>query len=152
MTVSFEDISSPAFWTSPEDLRSLLIRNDDDGVRLKYLPTDPDNYDAPGAVVMDMPAGFVLYRHSHECDRVEIIVRGSLDIGGRILDAGGIMTADAGTEYGPHVVLEGGATTVEFFTRFSAAWKPVYATATGPVQVDLLAGELPPPDRVGWPL
>jgi hypothetical protein len=150
MPVTHEELSDPSFWTSPADLQRLVDRPTNSGAKLKYIPTNADDYDAPGAIILDMPSGYLLYRHAHECGRIEVVLRGSLDVGDRTLHAGDVMTAGAYEMYGPHRAGPGGATTAEFFTSFSASWKTIYATPRGPVQVNALAGDLRPADVADW--
>jgi hypothetical protein len=150
MPVKHQAMPDPDFWKSPANLQRLVDRPTNNGARLKYIPTKADDYDAPGAIILDMPPGFVLYRHAHECSRIEVVLRGSVDVGDRTLHPGDVMTAGAFEMYGPHIAGPDGATTVEFFTNFSASWKTIYATPRGPVQVDALAGDLRPPDAADW--
>lgn len=145
-----QSVVDPDYWTSLPALQRLLDRPTNNGSRLKYLPSDPDDFDAPGALILEMPPGYELPRHAHECDRLEIVISGSLDVGDRVLHAGDVMSARAGETYGPHKAGPEGAVTAEFFTVFSASWRTIYDTPRGPIQVDALAGGTRPPDAYTW--
>lgn len=137
------------YWDSPVGLRRLVERPTNNGVVLKYIPMRPDDHEAPGGIILRMPPGYVLYRHAHECPRIEVVLGGSLDVGGKTMVAGSIMTADSHEMYGPHVAGPEGCTTVEFFETFSASWKTIYSTPRGPIQVNALDGDLRPSDAEG---
>ena len=137
------------YWESPAELRRLVDRPTNNGVVLKYMPMREGDFDAPGGILLEMPPGFVLYRHAHECPRIEVVVRGTLEVGGTTMRQGSIMTAESHEMYGPHVAGPEGCTTIEFFESFAASWKTIYSTPRGPVQVNALDGDLRPSDAQG---
>ena len=52
--------------------------------QLFVLSDDQQALDAPAVVVLEMPPNYVLFRHAHVCHRFEVVVKGSLEAGGRI--------------------------------------------------------------------
>ena len=69
---------------------------------------------APFALFVHLPPNFVVPRHAHAIPRMEVIIRGSIDVGGEVLGPGCVMLAAADTFYGPFHVGPGGALTAEF--------------------------------------
>jgi hypothetical protein len=63
------------------------------GTRIFVLGDDPESSDSPAVVMLEMPPNYVLFRHAHICHRFEVVVKGSLEAGGRILRPGDVMTA-----------------------------------------------------------
>lgn len=71
---------------------------------------DPDS----GIILwVAMPPNFKVPRHYHDTTRVEIIVKGSLDTGERVLKPGDVMITPPGEWYGPYVTGPDGALTAE---------------------------------------
>jgi len=138
------------YWDNPPDLDGLAHRPTMlSGVRIRYLPSTPGDYDAPGAVVLSLPPGCVIPRHSHEASRMEFVLEGSMEVSpGVFVRPGGMMRAEAGEMYGPHVVGPEGATTLEVFAVMRAAWRTTYATPRGPEEVDSLNGGVRPADAL----
>jgi hypothetical protein len=78
---------------------------------------DPLDAAAPAAVLLYMPPGATLRRHAHDCHRVEVVIRGSLDVGdGQMLNPGDVSTAAPGEFYGPHTAGPEGCLSVEIFS------------------------------------
>lgn len=104
------------------------------------------DFSAPAAYLLEMPPGFVLSRHGHPCERFEVIVRGSLDVGdGRIARPGDIFTAQANTLYGPHQAGPEGCTTIEVFSYGYAMFRMLYEGADGEIlEANTRNGEYPP--------
>ncbi|MBV9661550.1 MAG: hypothetical protein JO337_10365 [Acidimicrobiales bacterium] len=110
-----------------------------------FILGDDDSEDAPAAMVLDMQPGHVIARHAHDCERVEIVVSGSLDVGDRILRAGDIMVAHPGEFYGPHVAGPEGCMTLEVFSAARETHQIVYQAEDGTkVKPDALIGEYRP--------
>jgi hypothetical protein len=154
-------MSEDAYWQVPERFRPLVDAQPADGPRARmsfFFLGDPDSESTPTALVLDMEPGFVISRHAHESERFEVVTRGSLDIGDRVLHPGDVTTAGHGEFYGPKIAGPEGCTTVEFFDRPSGAYVQVRETLEGAtVRTDLLAGDVIPagiagmedvPDRV----
>src|SRR3954470_16709719 len=113
------------------------------GTRIFVLSDRDDDWDAPAAVMLEMPPGYVLFRHAHICHRFEVVVKGSLEAGGRILRPGDVMTATPGEMYGPHTAGPMGCTTVEVFGSLEGVFRVIAETDTGPREYDFRAGDLP---------
>src|SRR5690625_1744976 len=77
---------------------------------------DPANEDTPVVVIMQFPPHYVLARHAHNSDRLELVVSGSVEVDGYWLHPGDIWTSRAGDLYGPHTMGPDGCTTMELAT------------------------------------
>ena len=81
------------------------------------MAEDPNDPVAPIAILLQLPPGYVLERHAHACHRVEVIVRGSLDIRGeQVLHPGDISVSAPGEFYGPNIGGPEGSLSVEIFS------------------------------------
>jgi hypothetical protein len=58
----------------------------------------------------------VLPRHSHDSDRFEIVISGSVEVDGQWLGPGDIWSSEANQFYGPHSVGAEGCTTLELMS------------------------------------
>jgi anti-sigma factor ChrR (cupin superfamily) len=112
-----------------------------------FVLGDGDDAEAPAVLVLDMPAGYELFRHAHPCHRVEVVVKGSLRAGERVLVPGDVMTADPGEWYGPHVAGPEGCTTVEVFTTLDGVFRVTARGTDGPAEFDFRTGRVPPEYR-----
>ena len=101
---------------------------------------------APAAYRLTMPPNWVLCRHGHPCERLEIVVQGSLEVGdGRIARPGDTFTAAANTLYGPHRAGPEGCTTIEIFSAVEGMFRMLYEGPDGSLlEADVRKGELPP--------
>jgi hypothetical protein len=114
-----------------------------EGTRVFVLADQPDAWDAPAVVMLEMPPNYVLFRHAHICHRFEVVVRGSLEADGRILGPGDVMTARPGELYGPHTAGPDGCTTAEVFGSHDGVYR-VLAESGGAVrEFDFREGEFP---------
>ena len=78
---------------------------------------DPLDSTAPAAVLLYIAPGKTLRRHAHDCFRVEVVIKGSVDVGGgQILYPGDVSTASPGEFYGPHTAGPEGCLSVEIFS------------------------------------
>src|SRR3974390_1847428 len=111
---------------------------------LHVLADDQASSDAPAVVVLDMPPGYVLFRHAHVCHRFEIVVKGSLRAGDRTLVPGDVMTAAPGEGYGPHVAGPGGVTPAEVFPPLGGVFRVLALDGEAEREFDFRTGELPP--------
>jgi len=107
------------------------------------LGDDPADAEAPAVVLLEMPPHYVLFRHAHICHRFEVVVRGSLQAGGRTLGPGDVMTARPGELYGPHVAGPEGCTTAEVFGSLEGVFRVVSETTDGLREYDFRRGEAP---------
>jgi hypothetical protein len=106
-----------------------------------FVLGDPNDESSPAAAILKMPPNFVLSRHAHRSERVEIIIEGTLDVGGRVLGPGDVMTATFEEAYGDHVAGDKGCTTVEIFSSLAGVHDTLWATPDGMQSVDLAAPE-----------
>jgi hypothetical protein len=101
----------------PEDLKeNLTAVNAVSNLRTStYVLGDPLDENAPAAAVILYPPNWVLPRHTHACERLEIVIEGSISAGDLILSPGDVMEAHRGELYGPHVIGPEGCKTLEVF-------------------------------------
>ena len=81
-----------------------------------HLLGDPDDERSPVAAVVEYPPLYVLPRHSHDSDRFEIVISGSVQVDGQQLGPGDIWSSKANQFYGPHNVGAEGCTTLELMS------------------------------------
>ncbi len=129
--------ADPGFWSSqPEFLKPLQAACEPFGLRIRhFVMGDPDDPGTPSAAVLEMPAGYVLPRHAHPCERLEVIIAGTLLVGDDALVPGDVMTTPAGEMYGPHVAGPDGCTTVEIFRSVMGNGNITLDTEAGPETV-----------------
>lgn len=132
-----------AYWNRwPAHLRGMGELVDAMGLQATvFVLGDPNNESSPAAAILKMPPNYVLSRHAHRAERVEIIVDGTLDAGGRVLGPGDVMTATFEEAYGDHVAGADGCTTVEIFSSLSGVHDTLWATPDGMLPIDLAAPE-----------
>jgi hypothetical protein len=123
-----------SFWSSePEFLRPLQYACEPFGLQIRhFVMGDPDEAKTPTAAVLKMPGGYVLPRHAHPCERLEVIVAGSLQVGDEVLVPGDVMATPAGEMYGPHIAGPDGCTTVEIFSSVRGNGNITFDTDDGP--------------------
>ena len=120
------------YWQSPERFRSMFESAATIGNKASLFALgDPNNDETPMVFVLKMEPGFVLTAHAHPCERLEVIVRGSLEVGGRTLYPGDVLTAAANEIYGPKVAGPEGCTTVEVFAKATGAYLRITESADG---------------------
>jgi hypothetical protein len=93
--------------------------------------------------MLQMPPNYRLFRHGHICHRFEVVVKGSLEAGGKILKPGDVMTARPGELYGPHVAGPEGCTTAEVFGSHEGVYRVIAESDDGPREFDFRKGEFP---------
>jgi hypothetical protein len=115
-------------------------------IPLWHLDNSIEDFSVPAAFFLEMPPDYTLFRHGHPCQRFEIVIRGSLDLGdGRIAKAGDTFTADPFTLYGPHTAGPEGCTTIEVFSALEGMFRLLYEDENGEMQeADARKGEVPP--------
>lgn len=130
----------PDFWeSSPEFLRPLQDACDPFGLRIvHFLMGAADDPRTPAAAVLEMPPGYELPRHTHDCERFEVVVKGSLQVGDQVLGPGDVTTSAALEMYGPHIAGPDGCTTVEVFGALSGVGHTIFDTPDGPDEVAYL--------------
>lgn len=98
------------YWIEPPN----FIQFDDMRSSHRVLGDEPGD---PRVVILDMKPGYVIPRHSHGCERFEVIVKGSLYFEDQELQVGTIMLAHPGEVYGPKVAGPNGCVTAEVFAH-----------------------------------
>src|SRR5438128_812090 len=113
-------MDDPTFW---DDISHPWLRWVRDSARGPGMETGAirmsgDDAEAPPmAQLLQIPPNHVVPKHAHFCERVEVVIKGSIDVGnGRILHPGDVMISGPGEYYGPHAAGPDGATTVEIFS------------------------------------
>lgn len=120
------------------------------GCKLSYFAIgDPDDEQTPVAAMLYMPPNHVLPRHAHPAPRFEVVVKGSLDIGDRVLEPGDIMVTKANEMYGPHVAGPEGCLTAEIHGAKVGAGRAIYEDENGRRFVDYRP-DAPMPDHPAW--
>ena len=110
-----------------------------------FVIGEEESWDTPAAFVLEMPPNYVLFRHAHPCNRFEVVIKGSLDLGdGRVAGPGDVMVAEPHEMYGPHTAGPDGCTTLEVFSRAEGVFRVISDTPDGPRETDVRKGELPP--------
>ena len=111
--------NDPAYFSiSPADLKYAQIGAEAMGYRNAIFRMGPDDdKDAPAVVMLYLPPGGVLPRHSHACYRLEVVVQGSMQAeDGAWLHPGDVRTSAPGEPYGPHTAGPQGVLSVEVFS------------------------------------
>ncbi len=123
-----------AYWQAPERFKLPFEQSGSMGLRSSYFPLgDPNDDDTPIAVVLDMEPGYVITQHAHACERVEVIMRGTLSADGRVYRPGDVLTAKANEFYGPKTAGKDGCTTLEVFAKATGAIYRITKDAAGQV-------------------
>lgn len=114
-------------------------------IPLWHLDTKQDMSN-PAALLLQMPPDYTLFRHGHPCQRFEVVIQGSLDVGdGRVATVGDIFTADAFTLYGPHTAGPEGCTTIEVFSSVEGMFRLLYEGPDGEIlESNALEGQSAP--------
>jgi len=130
-TVKFD---GPGFWElGPEVLKVVREAAAPFELRLSFFALgDPQDPSTAVANMLEMPPNFVLPRHAHDCERLEIVVRGTLEVDGEILHPGDISVARPMEMYGPHVAGPDGCVTLEFFSSMQGVGQVILDTPDGP--------------------
>jgi anti-sigma factor ChrR (cupin superfamily) len=149
--MAFFQIDAPGFWGRiPERLSAIADRGTEVGMGVSFFVLgDEESDDSPVAVVLRLEPGCVVVRHSHPCERFEVVTSGSLDVGGQVLHPGDVMVARSGEAYGPHTAGPEGCVTVEVFSTLAGTAELTYETLDGPVTVNLAAGGTRPETAIG---
>lgn len=120
--------NEPSFWRlSPEALgyTSVFAEAVDHRVA-SFVMGEEDDVEAPLALFMNLPPGWVLDRHAHDCHRFEVVIEGTMIVrDGAVLGPGDVSTSRPGEQYGPHMAGPDGVLTLEIFSR-QAGLHPVY--------------------------
>lgn len=145
--MAFHSIDEADFFESvtPAELSWMRDAARAGGMEIATIPLgDPSDPDVGGVSILRLPPAGVLPRHSHACHRVEVVLAGSMDVGGgRVVTPGTVMISLPGEAYGPHVAGPDGVTTIEVFgdiyseTTFDLDATPELADAVAQAQRSL---------------
>jgi len=133
----FYSMEEDAYWEQmPPALKHLQSESAGHFRVVYFVLGDETEPTTPTVAVLEMFPGCVITRHAHTCERFEIVIKGSLDVGERVLHPGDVMVSHAGQEYGPHTAGADGCTTLEVFGTYEGSYTPIYPGPDGPVMVD----------------
>lgn len=77
---------------------------------------DATDEQTPIMVVVEYPPNYVLARHAHASNRLELVIKGSIQVDGQWFGPGDIWSSPAEEFYGPHTMGADGCTTMELAT------------------------------------
>lgn len=97
-----------------------------------FVMGEESDESAPAALIFTMAPGATIDRHSHKCERFEIILEGSLLVDDMVLGPGDVMLARPGEAYGPHTAGPDGCRTLEIFGTLAGAHHLYYEVPEGP--------------------
>jgi hypothetical protein len=130
---------APGYWDRyPDHLRDMATVMADSRLTPATLHVlgEPSDESAPAALIFTMPPHSVIPRHSHKCERFEVILEGSLVVDDMVLGPGDVMVARPGEAYGPHAAGPEGCRTLEIFSTLAGAHHLTYETPDGPLDVE----------------
>lgn len=135
--MTFMSIDDPDFFDhTPAHLKHVQAGRGAQGNIGYFLMGDAKDNPPTVACLKIAPHG-VIGRHTHNCHRFEIVVRGTLDVGnGRILKVGDVMVSEPHVFYGPHTAGPEGCTTFEIFSTHRGSHSPILETDKGNVEFD----------------
>lgn len=133
-------IADKSYWgvLPPEAEWAQLLAGAAEGLGLRttlHVLGDPNDESSPAAAIVHYPAGYVLARHSHAGDRLELVINGSVNVNGAWLTPGDIWASGPRQPYGPHTMGPEGCTTLELGT-VGGIRNLTYGTEDNPVVVD----------------
>jgi hypothetical protein len=139
-------------WSHAPDQVKALLDGNPPGIGTGFFALgEVGDVETPGVVMLKLDPKHVLERHAHDCFRFETVVSGSLYVGDKVLGPGDAMTALPGQQYGPHTAGPDGVITCEVFSRFSAAYQPLFEAPDGSIrQYDFLRGDVPADEVWEW--
>ena len=133
----FMSIDDPDFFSRTPDHLKHMQAGRGDGGNLAYFPMGDVKDNPPTVACLKIAPHGVIGRHTHNCHRFEVIVRGTLDVGGgRILKVGDVMVSEPYVFYGPHVAGPEGCTTFEIFSTHVGSHSPILETEKGMEEFD----------------
>jgi hypothetical protein len=145
--VPYYSVDDEGFWDiGPESMNWMKVVADAIDVKFARFPLgDPEDDTTPFASVLFMPPNYELWRHKHSCYRFEAILRGSIEVDGRELGPGYVMTSAPYEAYGPYLTGPEGCVTIEIFSARSGLGT-ILDDDTDPRAVEFLRSLLVDPD------
>lgn len=110
----------PGFWDAPTSPAMRELGAQARSIGWGFLPMvleDGDRTDVPVVAVVEIPANSVLPRHRRPCERLIIMVSGTLEVDGETLRTGDVERVPADTFEGPYTAGPDGVLMVEVFAR-----------------------------------
>lgn len=127
---SFLSVDDPDFFDHiPPHLRHM--QSGRDGGNIAYFLMGKAESNPPTVACLKIPPGGIIGRHTHSCWRFEVVVRGSLDVGERVLKPGDVMISEPHVFYGPHQAGPEGCTTFEIFGDHDGSHAPILDMGNG---------------------
>jgi hypothetical protein len=112
--------TDPDYWQAPAGTTwgaTVVAAGEAQGTKTAiHALGDPTDEQTPVVVIIKFPPNYVLPRHCHQSDRLEVVVAGSVEVDGQWLGPGDIWASPAGEFYGPHTMGPDGCTTMELAT------------------------------------
>jgi hypothetical protein len=102
---------------------------------VQFVLGDPEDNKTPAANLIEIPAYFPLPRHTHDCDVLMVVIKGSIYADDKVLRPGDVMTAIAHEFYGPEVAGPEGCARIEFFASLSGFLETSYEKTNGELLV-----------------
>jgi hypothetical protein len=103
-----------------------------------FVMGDEHDESAPAALIFTAAPDSVQDRHAHTCDRMEIVLEGSMtNEDGVVLGPGDVMLSRRGEAYGPHVAGPDGFRTVEIFSTLAGAHNVLFESENGYLEIDV---------------
>jgi hypothetical protein len=121
------------YWEFPSQLSAIETYVTPKLEKTYFVLGDPEVGEVPATMVLKMEAGFVIPRHAHPCERFEVVVSGSIDVGEGVLKSGDVMISKAGQFYGPHIAGPEGCTTVEVFGNLVGSFNILFEKKDGEI-------------------
>jgi anti-sigma factor ChrR (cupin superfamily) len=135
--------NEPGYWDRfPPDLEGMAEVAKAQGIRLSmHVLGDQGDETAPTALMLRMPPGYVLPKHAHPCNRLEVVVEGAMRVGDLTLGPGDVLSSNHSQAYGPHIAGPDGCTTVEIFSTRAGAHALMVESPDGLQTIDLAAAQ-----------
>ncbi len=92
----------------------------------RFILGDRSQPDAPQVWIVKLPPGFIVPKHYHKTHRLEIVLEGSYELGGKFRGVGELTFLSGSKVYGPMVVGADGVTTLEVFSS-GRDMEPIFA-------------------------
>jgi hypothetical protein len=129
--------------STPQDVCQEQIRHikNEDGTVAYLLWGDDKDPKVITALGKKMECGGIRVRHSYTCERIEVIVQGSLDTGEQVLTPGDVLRSRPKMFYGPYVAGPEGCTAVSISNGLTGSYV-ICLESDVPVRHDMSVSEV----------